>query len=131
MRWMLGSALAVGLVLSTGGQASAASPDVLEEYTRDDTFVVAAGVYCHFDVQVRETASVIWKVFYDGAGHPARLTRHMRGTTYYSLPGGDVVATSRVSDYLVSQLDPETDTLVSESLIGNHWNVHGGAGGVL
>ncbi len=132
MRQMLCIAMAVGIVMNMGTRASAAPPVVVDEAVYDDTLVIPAGVgFCDFDVQRRDTGSYIVKVFFNKDGNVVRVTYHERGTTYYALPGDDVVAIDRFSEYQVIRVDPETDMVVSNSLLGNKWNVHAGSGGVL
>ena len=124
-----------GLVVTMTSPASADKPLVFEQGEFDDTFVIPGGVgFCDFDVQRRATGTFKTTVFFDKDGETRLAKNHANGSTFWSLPGGDVVASENwaVNNFfeLAPGSGPETPPL-SSTTVGNVWNVHGGAGGVL
>jgi hypothetical protein len=124
-----------GVVATMGSPAFAGKPLVFEQGEFDETFVIPGGVgFCDFDVQGRDTGSFKTTVFFDRDGETRLAKNHANGTTYWSLPDGDVVAVDRWVNNSFFELapgsGPETPPL-SQTTVGNPWNVHGGAGGVL
>lgn len=124
--------MALGIVLSTGAMAAAAPPERLAQVEYDETTLLeAGGDYCDFDIERRDVGGYTEKAFFDNAGRPVRVTYHERGTSYFSLPGGEVQVVDQFSDYQVLEIDPETNLRLSDTRTGNKSSIHGGPGGIL
>ena len=135
MRRKLVFGVAVGMMMAMAVPALADKPLVFEQGEFDVTFVIPGGVgVCDFAIQGREMGSFVTTVFFDKDGETRSAKNHANGTTYWSLPDGDTVAVDRWVNNTFFELapgsGPETPPL-SQTTVGNPWNVHGGAGGVL
>ncbi len=128
-------AATVGATALMATPAAADQPVVVEDFTDSVDFVIPAEFSaCDFDVRLQEEVSVRVTVFFDQDGETRQLKAHVNGTTHWSNPEGGVVLTDRWvrNDFveLPPGATPETPAL-SVAVVGNPWNVHGGAGGVL
>lgn len=128
-------AIAGALLMTTAPPAFADKPFVFAEGEFDDTFVIPGGVgVCDFDVQGRATGTFKVTVYFDSDGETRLAKDHTRGTTYWSLPGSDVAAVDRWVNTTFLELAPGSDENtppLGVTVVGNPWNVHLGAGGVL
>ena len=133
---------AVGVIASAAfvavalpSQASAEKPFVLDEGQFSDDFEIPAEFGpCDFDMRIQEEVSFKVTVFFDKNGETRQAKIHANGTTHWGLPGEDSVVTDRWVTNTFLELaagsTPETPPL-SETVVGNPWNAHAGAGGVL
>ena len=87
-------------------------------------FVPAEDDVCGVDTTVHEAGSVKITEFYDNEGNLIRARTKVMGTTTITTDFGHVVDRWSQS----RTFDPET---LTDTVTGNPWNVHGGAGGVL
>lgn len=128
-------AVFVGATAIMASAANADRPLVFDEGEFDDTFVVPGGVgVCDFPVQFRNTGSFKTTVYFDSDGETRAVKSHVNGTSYYSLPGGDVVVVDRWVVNTFLELPPGSDENtppLSRTDVGNAWNAHAGGGGVL
>lgn len=104
--------------------ASAAKPAVVHEQDFDNTSVVPDDPVCGVDVTIHEVGSVKVTEFYNNDGTLARVRAHVAGTTTITSESGEVV--NRWAQNITFDPDTLTDTIT-----GNSYNVHAGAGGVL
>lgn len=128
-------AATAGVAAMSATPASADKPLVVEDFTDSVDFVIPAEFGpCDFDIRLQEEVSVKVTLFFDSDGETRQAKVHVNGTSYWSLPEGDVVVTEHwVTNEFVELppgATPETDPL-SVTLVGNPWNAHAGAGGIL
>lgn len=128
-------ALTGGVIAATAAPVSADKPLLFEEGEFEDTFVIPGGVgLCDFPVQNSNRGTFRTTVYFDRDGETRLARSHVNGTSDWSLPGGDVVVSENwvvnVSFELAPGSGPGTPPL-SETVVGNPWNAHAGAGGVL
>ena len=133
---------AVGVVASAAfvavalpSQALAEKPFVLDEGQFSEDFVIPAEFGpCDFDLRLQEEGSFKVTVFFDKDGETRLAKVHTNGTSMWGLPGEDGVVTEHwvANDFLelAPGSTPETPPLGSAT-VGNLWNAHAGAGGVL
>ena len=126
MRRSWGAAgLAVGLVLLAAPAALATPPEVVHE----ETIVWGPEVdgllsdLCGFEIVAEGVVRLRVTEFYDADGAPTRLDVQQHGSAAYSSDWGD--SFENFSYKLL--IDPGG----GYSLVGNNWNAHSGAGGVL
>lgn len=134
--------MTIGVLVATAGMAAtmatpaaADQPVVVEDFTDSADFVIPGEFSpCGFDVRVQEEVSVRVTVFFDQDGETRQVKGHVRGTTHYSLPEGDVVVTEHwvINEFveLPPGATPETDPL-GVTIVGKPFNAHAGAGGIL
>lgn len=133
-------ALTGALVMTMASPAVAAKPLVFEEGVFDTTFMIPGGVgVCDFPIQAEESGKFRATIFFDRDGETRQAKIHSNGTTYWSrvndegIAVGDVAVDRWVNNTFL-ELAPGSDEdtpPVSETVVGNPWNVHLGGGGVL
>ncbi len=133
---------AVGVIASAAfvavalpSQASAGKPLVLDEGQFSDDFVIPADSGpCDFDLRIQEEGSFKVTVFFDKNGETRQAKIHTNGTTRWGLPDEDAVVTDRWVDNTFLELAPGSTPgtpPLGATTVGNPWNAHAGAGGVL
>lgn len=128
-------AATVGVTALMATPAAADQPVVLEDFTDSADVVIPAEIApCDFEIRLQQEVSVKVTLFFDQDGETRQIKVHVNGTALWSKPEGGVVLTDRwvVNEFqeLPPGATPDTQPL-SVALVGNPWNVHGGAGGVL
>ena len=119
---LTGAVLATVLIASP---AAAAKPVVVFEADFDDTFVVPAEEFiCGVEATIHEVGSVKVTDYFDKDGNFVRGHVRVRGTTHVTTEFGEVVDRWSWNGFF----DPET---LTDTQVGNIFNVHAGPGGVL
>ena len=118
---LFGAVIATWLVASP---ASAAPPAVVYEEDFDNTWFVPDDPVCGVDITIHEVGTGKVTEFYDNDGDVTRVRVHSMGTTTRTTDFGQVVDRWSVNH----TFDPET---LTETTVGNVFNTHAGAGGVL
>jgi hypothetical protein len=106
------------------GTAAAIPPEVVLEYDLDASIDIPAGEICPFELHVEQTGSVKVTVFYHSDGTLDRGLVTVRATLEWS--SVDVTAWEIVAFQNILDVDAETVTQ-----LGNSFNIHAGAGGIL
>ena len=128
-------ASAVFVAVALPSQASAEKPLVFDEGQFSEDFVIPAAFGpCDFDVRIQEEGSFKVTVFFDKDGQTRQAKIHTNGTTRWGLPDKDAVVTDRWVANTFLELAPGSTPgtpPLGETVVGNPWNAHAGAGGVL
>lgn len=118
-------AAVLSAVLLVANPAAAARPQVVEDFTTDETLTLpAAESPCGVEMTSHQVAT--WRIteFFDKDGNLVRAQGHGHGTTTITSAHGQLWERWAVS----AVLDPEAGTLTWS---GNGFNIHGSAGGIL
>ncbi len=132
----------IGVLVATAGvaatmatPAAADKPLVFDEGQFSEDFVIPAEFGpCDFDVRLQEEGSFKVTVFFDNDGETRQAKIHTNGTSRWGLPGEDAVVTEHWVNNTFLELAPGSDENtppLGVAVVGNPWNAHAGAGGIL
>lgn len=118
-------AAVMSALLLVANPAAAAKPEVVEDFTSDETFTIAAqDSPCGVEMTVHQVAT--WRVtmFFDNDGNLVRGQAQAHGTNTATSAHGQLWERWAVS----AKFDPAAGTL---TFSGNSFNIHGSDGGIL